>query len=186
VYVIGRMPDVPSLLSRARDADVTYQPIGATLAGLQPPGFRHDRRSVVLSERKEAFTVARQGLRTWQAHRGIGAVVSPEDPPLEGATVVVMLRRGPLRVIAPCRIVAVVDDHDRYGFAYGTLPGHPEHGEESFVVERQADRVTFEITAFSRPADRLAKLGGPLTHLIQQQATRGYLAGLREWLAGSI
>jgi uncharacterized protein (UPF0548 family) len=45
-------------------------------------------------------------------------------------------------------------DPDRYGFAYGTLPAHPEEGEELFLVTRGGDdTVRFEITAFSRPHD---------------------------------
>ena len=39
-----------------------------------------------------------------------------------GSEVIVHL--GPVR--APCRVVYVVDEPDRRGFAYGTLPGHPE------------------------------------------------------------
>ena len=34
---------------------------------------------------------------------------------------------------APCRVVYVIDEPDIRGFAYGTLPGHPESGEERFV-----------------------------------------------------
>ena len=36
--------------------------------------------------------------------------------------------------IVPCRIVWVVDEPDAFGFGYGTLRGHPDEGEESFVV----------------------------------------------------
>ena len=56
---------------------------------------------------------------------------------------------------APCRIVGVIEEEeDRWGFAYGTLPGHFEQGEEAFVVSRSTDgRVHFEVTAFSRPGE---------------------------------
>lgn len=68
---------------------------------------------------------------------------------------------------------------DRAGFAYGTLPGHPESGEEAFVVSRAPDGVRFTITAFSRPATWLARLGGPVTLLGQEYFTRRYLRALR-------
>jgi uncharacterized protein (UPF0548 family) len=70
-------------------------------------------------------------------------------------------------MVAPCRIVRVIDESDRVGFACGTLPGHPECGEEAFVVERRADGTFFSITAFSRPADPLARLAGPIGRAIQ-------------------
>ena len=73
---------------------------------------------------------------------------------------VLRLGRRRLAVSAPVRVVYVVDEPRRRGFAYGTLPGHPESGEEAFVVELQEDdEVTFTVTAFSRPASTLAARG---------------------------
>ncbi|MCW2761725.1 MAG: hypothetical protein JWR85_1926 [Marmoricola sp.] len=80
---------------------------------------------------------------------------------------------------APVRVVYRVDEERRKGFAYGTLPGHPESGEEAFVVElREDEQVTLTISAFSRPASRLARLGGPLTRIIQRWVTDRYLRAL--------
>ncbi|GAA4696164.1 DUF1990 domain-containing protein [Nocardioides conyzicola] len=76
----------------------------------------------------------------------------------------------------PCRVAYVVAEPDRAGFAYGTLPGHPESGEERFLLTRLSDgRITFTVTAFSRPATRLARAGGPLTRSIQDRVSRRYL-----------
>jgi uncharacterized protein (UPF0548 family) len=87
---------------------------------------------------------------------------------------------GPLRVAAPCRVVYVVDDPRRSGFAYGTLPGHPESGEEAFIVEHHGDdMVSFTITAFSRPAARIARVAGPAGRLIQSWTTSRYLRSLQ-------
>lgn len=71
-----------------------------------------------------------------------------------------------------------VDEPGRRGFAYGTLPGHPESGEESFVVELVGDEVWLEIVAFSRPGALLVKLVGPLSLLLQQTALRAYVKSL--------
>ena len=46
---------------------------------------------------------------------------------------------GPWKVREPIEVVAVVDEPDRQGFAYGTLTGHPLRGEEAFIVERLPD-----------------------------------------------
>ena len=72
----------------------------------------------------------------------------------------------------------------RIGFAYGTLPGHPERGEESFrVVRGHDDTIRFEVVAFTRPADPLARLGSPITRLMQKRITRGYLEGVRSYVS---
>ena len=97
------------------------------------------------------------------------------------------LSAGPVWAVAPCRIVYVVDEADRFGFAYGTLPGHPEQGEEAFIVESRADGdVRFSVTAFSRPAGTVAKLGAPITRMIQRRVTAGYLNALREYVKQGI
>ena len=70
---------------------------------------------------------------------------------------------GPLALRAPVRIVYLVDEPARAGFAYGTLPGHPEQGEEAFMITMDdAERVRFDIVAFSRPATRMARTSGPI------------------------
>ena len=56
-------------------------------------------------------------------------------------------------------------------FAYGTLGGHAESGEERFRVplDPPSERVVYEIAAFSRPAVLLSKLGYPLARRLQKR-----------------
>jgi uncharacterized protein (UPF0548 family) len=175
-----------AIVAASQDASPNYTRLGTTLTGDMPSGFRHDRYAEVIGP-VTAWDRAVGGLRQWVAHAGSGAEVFPPDAPLvEGATLLVLLRAGPLHVVAPCRIVAVVDEVDRFGFAYGTLPGHPEQGEEAFVVESGTDgNVTFTVTAFSRPAETLAKLGTPVSRMIQRRVTRGYLSALRDYVGAT-
>jgi uncharacterized protein (UPF0548 family) len=78
---------------------------------------------------------------------------------------------GPLSV--PCEVVWVVQDGDRTGWGYGTLPGHQAAGEEAFVVERDAqDRVWFSVIAFSRPARFAMRAAGPLAVAFQRLYAR--------------
>ena len=75
-----------------------------------------------------------------------------------------------------CRVVDVVDVPDRFGFTYGTLPVHPEQGEESFTVVRHDDgSVVFEIAAASRPRHLLARACPPVARRLQRSATTRYL-----------
>jgi uncharacterized protein (UPF0548 family) len=73
-----------------------------------------------------------------------------------------------------CRVVYVVDEPARFGFAYGTLRGHLLHGEERFLVEHNLadDTVCFDILAFSRPARLLARLGYPIVRWFQKRFGR--------------
>ena len=119
------------LLNTADAEELTYSEQGASLAEPLPSGFHHVDQEVIVGRGPDAFANARTGLRTWRAHRIRGVrVFPPYLPPREGATIVVTLGTGLAAIAAPCRVVAVIDEPDRCGFAYGTLPGHPEQGEE--------------------------------------------------------
>jgi len=75
----------------------------------------------------------------------------------------------------PCRVVWTVDEPTRKGFGYGTLPGHPERGEESFVVELGADgSVWLTVRAFSRPSSWIFWAGYPAVRLMQEVYTARY------------
>jgi uncharacterized protein (UPF0548 family) len=119
-------------------------------------------------------------------HRGIGADVLPSGQLVElGATVLVILRWGPMFVVAPDRIVAVVDEPRRFAFAYGTLPGHPERGEESYTAEMRDDgtvRVTIRVQA--GPATLPARVLAPVVRRLQAAALRGYLRAVADYVTG--
>jgi uncharacterized protein (UPF0548 family) len=84
-------------------------------------------------------------------------------------------------VRAPCRVIYVVDELDRKGFAYGTLPGHPESGEEAFLVDRTDDgSVWLTIRAFSRPGGWFWWTVYPFLRIAQTLYTRRYFRALSE------
>ena len=146
-----------------------------------PGGYRHDRYEASLGAGADVFDRAAAALLAWQAQIGAGVEVFPDGSQVtNGATVVLLLRAG-LWAPAPCRVVYVISEPDRAGFAYGTLRGHPECGEEAFALFRDsADRVRFVVRSFSRPVDPLAKLGAPLARLAQTRVTRRYIDALTE------
>ncbi|WP_223205920.1 DUF1990 family protein [Streptomyces xanthii] len=155
---------------------LTYTETGATLAdGELPPGYAHLDRRVRLGSGQQCLERAGAAVLAWRAQRGAGLSVTPGDNVREGADVV--LRFLLLRI--PCRVVRVVREPDRIGFAYGTLAGHPECGEEAFLVTRDPDgSVWFRIRAFSRPGRWYTRLAGPLARVVQLAVTRRYLRAL--------
>lgn len=88
------------------------------------------------------------------------------------------IRVWPVRFWFPARVVYVIDEPDRKGFAYGTLPGHAEEGEEAFLVHRDPEgSVWLTIRAFSRPS-RWWWLVAPALRVAQAWYTARYLRAL--------
>jgi uncharacterized protein (UPF0548 family) len=161
--VTGWRPAVP---------DLTYPEIGATRDASMPPGYHHVDRDEHLGTGAATFERAAAALCGWRMHEAAGMTVveSREDD--------VVLRW--LLLTIPCRVVYTVDEPRRRGFAYGTLPGHPERGEEAFVVGlTDTGEVRFRVRAFSRPASLLARAGGPVGRRVQRYMTDRYVTALR-------
>jgi uncharacterized protein (UPF0548 family) len=160
-----------------RNADFTYSEVGTTRGDTLPSGYGNLRRSFEIGISTERFEQAAQILLSWDMHRRAGVRVrASSDYVVQGAVAVLRLGVGRLGVDAPVRVAYLVEEPTRKGFAYGTLPGHPESGEEAFVVElHEGGAVTITITAFSRPSTLLARVGGPISRAIQSWVTNRYL-----------
>jgi uncharacterized protein (UPF0548 family) len=163
----------------------TYPEVGSTRSAALPPGYSSFRRRIHLG--RGSMTLERAGayVLSWGTQLGSGfAIYPPPTRATAGATVLLRIglpRLRPARLVIPCRVVWTVEEPDRVGFAYGTLPGHPERGEESFVVSMDADGdVWFEITAFSRLAAWYARLGRPVAAVLQHLAIERYLRVVAE------
>jgi uncharacterized protein (UPF0548 family) len=135
---------------------------------------------VLIGHGQQLFTDAADAVQGWHVQVAAGLKVAVSSPTaIPGAVLVLSVGIGPLRLDAPCLVVYAVDEPRRRGFAYGTLAGHPESGEEAFMIEHHDDdTVTFTITAFSRPAAPLAKLAGPLGRIAQHWITARYMRSL--------
>lgn len=155
---------------------LTYPEVGAT-AGVLPSGYHHVHKSTVIGRGRGRFEQAGAAGMRWGMLRGAGVRVEATTEVAEvGSEVIVHL--GPIG--APCRVVYVVAEDDACGFAYGTLPGHAESGEELFLVryDPASEQVYAVVTAFSRHATWWSRLGSPLTSLVQRVVTERYLRAL--------
>jgi uncharacterized protein (UPF0548 family) len=173
------------LLGRARTAGFTYTEVGSTSRDDRPRGYRHDVDEAPIGRGPEVFDLAVSALRRWQAQIGAGIEVVPDGATVaEGETALLLIAAAGLWIVAPCRVVYIVEEPGTFRFAYGTLPGHPEQGEASFAVLRNgADEVVFRVSSFSRSVDPLARLAKPLTRRIQRRVTLRYLDALRDVVA---
>ncbi|MFC7307457.1 DUF1990 family protein [Streptomyces monticola] len=163
-------------------APFTYPETGATRQGPPlPDGYHHLRVTTVVGTGPADFRAAAEAVLTWRMHRAVGVRIdSTAERAAPGVEVTVGL--GPVR--APCRVVWAELGPDTAGFAYGTLPGHPERGEEAFLVTlAESGQVALTITAFSRPAAWYTGLVPPLTRALQRAYARRCGRSLRAVLA---
>lgn len=168
-------------MGSGNSAPFTYEQVGATRDEPLPSGYSHVSRDVVIGHGPTCFHDATEALLGWQMHRGAGLRVAAGTARAAAGTLVVLRAGwGPMSITIPCRVVYSTDTKNCRGFAYGTLPGHPEQGEEAFTVRlTQDDEVRMRIRAFSRPATALARAGGPFTRLVQEHVTNRYVRSLR-------
>ena len=168
--------------------DFSYDAVGAT-AATPPIDFTCDKSRVNLGEGQAVFAAAKTALRSWK-HFDLGWVeATPTDARIEkDAMVAILARSVGLWTLNACRIVYVVDEEGpicRFGFAYGTLPGHMETGEERFLIEwdRASGEVSYDILAFSRPRHILSRLAYPWTRYLQARFRRDSSNALRRAIA---
>ena len=161
-----------SLLEQAEAAEPTYPEVGATRSDRLPDGYRHDRDERRLGG---SFEAAVEAIRGWGPQRGAGIDLVPAEARVEpGATALFVIRATPFWAVAPVRVAYVVDEPDRFAYAWATLPGHPERGEASLSLERDAGGMMLRVVSFSRVDDPIARLGSPLARRLQRRVTAGY------------
>ena len=155
-------------------SDVSYSEAGGTL-GQPPAGYKVDHHRIRLGESRETFEQARSAFRDWQMFRMCWLEPCWPDHPIEQGTLVGTLARiFGVWSVNVCRIVSVIEetgDVEKFGFAYGTLPGHVECGEERFTIEwhHDDDTVWYDILAFSKPGLWLTWLSDPLVRRLQKR-----------------
>lgn len=166
-----------SWLAEQAKLDLSYDAVGAT-AAKPPAGFIVDRTRIELGSGESVFQSATAALRRWEQFRlGWVDAWSPKTPIEAGQVVAVLGWAVGFWWVNCCRIVYTVDETgpvSRFGFAYGTLPGHVECGEERFLIEwdRETDQVFYDIMAFSRPNHILTRIGYPFVRLSQKRFGR--------------
>ncbi|MGP4013623.1 DUF1990 family protein [Streptomyces sp. 4N124] len=161
----------------------TYDHVGATRErGFCPPGFHPMNVRTRIGEGEPVFRRASEAVLTWEMHRAMGVGIDASAERAEPGVDVTVTLAGLIK--APCRVVWTVEEHRRAGWAYGTLTGHPECGEEAFLVERTGDgTVWLTVSAFSRGAKWYARAGGPATRGLQHAYARRLGATLRRLCA---
>lgn len=171
-------------LLRASASDAySYPEVGMTRWPVPPPGYQADRHQVLLGEGQATLERATKALMRWEGFTLGWVTILTDHAPAEGQVVGVVARHYGAWSYNPCRVLYLVEEAgevERKGFAYGTLPGHSEHGEERFTVEwRHADdSVRYCIYALSHPANPILRAGYPLARRVQRNFARDSMAAM--------
>ena len=164
-------------LTAQQQLPYSYVEIGATKT-IPPQGYDIDHNRIELGTGREVFTRAKEAVRRWEMFNlGWLQLWTPAAPIAVGTTVAVLAHVWSIWILNACRIVYVIDDTgpiDVFGFAYGTLPGHVERGEERFTVQwnHADDSVWYDLLAFSRPNHWLTRLGYLYVRRLQKRFAR--------------
>jgi uncharacterized protein (UPF0548 family) len=165
-------------LTDLQSRPLTYAEVGATATSMPSDGYHRFTRRRTLGP--TTLDQAADALMSWQLHLRAGVRVAASSLTVQPDTVVNLhVGFGPWSAAAPCRVVYIVNEQDRRGFAYGTLRGHPESGEELFVLHSDSTgTVQITISAFSRHASLLSRAAGPAARIVQHSVTTRYLRAL--------
>lgn len=166
------------MLHSLRDASFNYDAIGC-LPRDTPQGFNRDRATIVLGQGETVWEAAVLAVRSWSVFPGaMVSVVRASDEICVGNILATVCYAAGVWTVNPTRILSVTDevsaDRNRFGFAFGTLPGHLALGEEGFTVEwnKGTGEVTYTIEAVSRPRHVLTWLAYPYTRMMQAKFRR--------------
>ena len=181
---------VRDIVNRSRGSSFSYRHVGITKHGLTvaPGGFLLDTYGAELGRGKALFERAKALLASIDNYPpSFTSVVKLQDEVTPGAVFATVASHLGFYSVHPCKVIYVIDDEPtkRFGFGFGTLEGHAEHGEERFLVALDDhERVRYEVQAFSRPAGLVTRMAAPVTRAYQLRFQRETLDTMRHRCAG--
>ena len=172
---------IDAFLATRKTDSFSYPEVGATRS--EPPqGYSVDHNRTILGNGEGDLERAKQAVREWKMFEVPGLELFYPNTPIEpGLDVALLARHLGFYSLNSCRIVYVIDEPFRFGFAYGTLSEHAESGEERFTVELDQDsgEVWYDVFAFSRPGSVLVKVGYPYGRYRQKKFAAGSKEAMR-------
>ena len=177
-----------AFIAHERDLPYSYPAVEHTRSDTPLPGYDNDFNTQELGSGEAVWEAAKEAIRQWQMFPGGWAYVTPHPLPIrEGEVVAMAACVMGIWWLNSCRIVYVLDNETQFGFAYGTLPGHVECGEELFMVEKTADAgVRYVLKAFSKPKHWMARLGYPLARVYQKKFVRESKGAMVRFVQGVV
>ena len=171
---------IRAFLEQQQASIYSYSHVGASRDGVVPEGFSRDHNRIRLGAGGNTWIKAKEALRRWTMFDIPWVRLCSPDTPIEmGNTVAIAIQHFGFWSLNASRIVYLIDESRRFGFAYGTLKEHSESGEERFILEwNEDDSVNYDLFAFSRPNATLAWIALPLARNLQRQFAKQSMAAM--------
>lgn len=171
--------EIGAFIAANKDSGFSYPHIGKTRRGFtstkKQPGtkaYNVDHNRIIIGRGDEDWEKAKEAVRNWKMF-GMPWVELcwPETPIREDETVAILIHHFGFYSLNAAQIVYAIDEWNRFGFAYGTLADHGESGEERFSVKMDSEtgEIWYDLYAFSKPNQLFARLGYPLTRMLQKR-----------------
>jgi uncharacterized protein (UPF0548 family) len=169
-----RADAIARFIDAERALPFSYDAVGATRDERSPTGFDVDHNRQLLGHGVAVFAAARVQLAAWRMFPPAWTAIEPSTTPIvEGTALAVLVHALGVWFTSSARIVYVIEEPRRFGFAYGTLPAHAECGEERFLIEHASDDgVWYDLRAFSKPRLLAARMAYPVTRRLQKRFAR--------------
>jgi uncharacterized protein (UPF0548 family) len=133
-------------------------------------------------------SIAYRGIELDEGGRPLGPageapeeLFAPDGTPYvtAGMTATIKMSIGPVKVDAPVKVVYVIDEPDRVGFAYGSRHGHPARSEQLLLVQKEKDgSVWLTIRSISAPTSAKWSPTVVLMRRVQRTYLRKFLTAL--------
>lgn len=157
-------------------------------------GLQRNAGITVTDITPESDDTAYTGIEFGEDGRAVGPAApaeeelfAPDGTPYvsAGMTAVMHLAFGPVRIPGPVKVVYVIDEPKRIGYAYGTRLGHPSEAEQLMVVDQHDDgEVWLTIRSISRASHWKWRIPLAAFRLGQKRYTRRFLTALHPTRTG--
>jgi uncharacterized protein (UPF0548 family) len=168
---------IEHFLEIQQNAQFSYPDVGMTrdTVDLVRKDYNVDHNRILIGRGPDNFQAAVTAVKNWKMFNIPWINLCWPDTPIEiGSTVAILVRHFGFWSLNAARIVYVIEETggiEKFGFAYGTLQEHSEKGEERFSVEFShiSNEVWYDLFAISTPNHLLARLGYPLSRMLQRR-----------------
>ena len=177
---------ISKYLDYSAKASFSYEEVGES-KNARVQGYDNDHSSKVVGKGTEDWEKAKQILLNWDHFPAAWTKIHDLNPTVEvGNDVAVTFNLFGLWWVNSARIVYFFDEPNRFGFAYGTLHGHVETGEEIFYLEKDSEGIiSYHLKAFSKPAYWFVRLGYPAARFFQRKFVRDSLNQVKKLVNSS-
>jgi uncharacterized protein (UPF0548 family) len=183
MFLLTRPSDqrIVEFLTQQHGTRFSYEEVGTSATGTCPRAMVIDHNRKLLGYGEQTYGNSVAAVTQWKMFDFPWLKLCWPDVPIKvGTEVAILIRHMGVWSLNASRIIYIINEKRRFGFAYGTLREHAESGEERFIVDwnPEDDSVHYDLWACSRPQALLARLARPFARRLQRRFARDSMAAM--------